>query len=44
MTQPPVIMPCTDKGSMVQSTVSDSTVLNGLNYGMARLFDSFVPR
>ena len=42
MTQPgPLIMICTDKGLNGASTV---TVLNGLSYGMACLFDSFVPK
>ena len=42
MTQPgKLIKLCTDEGLNGASTV---TVLNGPSYGMARLFDSFVPR
>ena len=42
MTQPgPLIVLCTDKGLNGASTV---TVLIGLSYDMARLFNSFVPR
>ena len=46
MTQPLLIMLCTDKGSItvrINGSKHSCTVLNGLNY-MARLFDSFVPR
>ena len=39
MTQPPVIMLCAEKDSWFKHSI----VLNGLSYGIARLFDSFVP-
>ena len=42
MTQLPLIMQCTHKGSMVRAQYCSEWT--GLGYGMARLFDSFVPR
>ena len=42
MTQLPLIMQCTDKGSMVQAQYCSE--LTEFGYGMARLFDFFTPR
>ena len=42
MTQVPLIMQCTPKESMVQAQYYSEWT--ELGYGMARLFDSFVPR
>ena len=42
MTQLPLIMQCTDKGSMVRAQYCSEWT--ELGYGMACLFDSFVPR
>ena len=42
MTQLPMIMQCTDKGSMVRAQYCSEWT--ELGYGMGHLFDSFVPR
>ena len=42
MNRLPLIMQCTDKGSMVQAQYCSEWT--ELGYGMAHLFDSFVPR
>ena len=42
MTQLPMIIQCTDQGSMVRAQYCSEWT--ELGYGMTRVFDSFVPR